>query len=417
MTHLLVIEDDLFYCRQMVRALKHQFPDLKIHTAATVREAERLRAEHTFDLVIADLMLPDSEGEHVAPLVASGERVIVVTSSGDRAFKEEIFRLDIVEYIIKSEEPRFEYLIKLIGRLMNNGDKTVLVAEDSAPVRNLFDRLLKVQNLNVLTAADGQEALEIMERERVDLVLSDYNMPRVDGLGLLKEIRRKHSMLDLPFIAISSETGGETVATFLKLGANDYLKKPFSKEELLCRINNTLDTLEMLSQIRKHAITDALTGLYNRHYFYETAHRMLAAASRNGERHLSIAIIDIDRFKQINDRYGHLFGDRVLRTISKIFQKGLRQSDILVRFGGEEFLVLMPDTNGKRAFVAIEKLRGIVENMGVPLNRSETVHVTISAGVAEFEHGMTLDALIKAADDALYRAKESGRNRVEMYRA
>lgn len=415
MNTVLLIEDDLFYRRQMVRALKGRFPDMAISTAETAEEAERMRAERSFDLIVADLTLPDSDGGHVEALVEAGERVIVVTSHGDDAFKKEMSRLDIVDYIIKSKESRFEYLLKLIGRLMSNRDKTVLVAEDAVTVRNLFRRLLGVQNLNVLTAADGKEALEILEREDVDLVLSDYNMPDVDGLELLREIRKSRSMLDLPFIAISSDKEGETVATFLKLGANDYLKKPFGKEELLCRINNTLDTLDMLSKIRRHAVTDALTGLYNRHYFYEIAPEMLAHAANTEREPLSVAIIDIDRFKRINDRYGHLFGDRVLRTIAKLLARGLRQSDILVRFGGEEFLVMMPNTDEKRAFVAMEKLRSLVENMAIPLNRGEQVHVTISAGISEAGSEATLDGVIKTADDALYRAKASGRNRVEMY--
>jgi len=413
---VLLIEDDHFYCKQMVRALKNRFPALSIETAETAKKAkERIASKH-YDLVIADLMLPDSDGGHVKELVETGQRVIVVTSHTDTAYKEKIFQLDIVDYIIKAKETRFEYLLKLIGRLMNNVDKTILVAEDAAAVRNLFRKFLSVQNLNVLTAADGREALEILDREKVDLVLSDYNMPNVDGLELLKEVRKKRSMLDLPFIAISAETEGDTVATFLKYGANDYLKKPFGKEELLCRINNTLDTLDMLSQIRKNATTDALTDLYNRHYFYEMAPKMLSGASALHEP-LSIAIIDIDRFKRINDRHGHLFGDRVLRTIAKILKKSVRKSDILVRFGGEEFLIMMPNTTEKRAFVIMEKLRDIVANMVFPLNRSDQVRVTISSGIAEFENDMTLDRLIKAADVALYRAKESGRNRVEMYTA
>ncbi|WP_456449764.1 diguanylate cyclase [Hydrogenimonas sp.] len=415
MKNVLVIEDDPFYCKQMVRALNRNFPDLTVHTAESAEEARKRRVSESFDLVVTDLILPDSDGEHVESLVRSGERVIVVTGHEDDAFRKRMADFDIVEYIIKSKERRFDYLLKLIGRLMNNVERKVLVVEEAMVLQGLFRRLLEAQNLNVLTASDGNEALEVLEKERVDLVLSDYTMPDADGLELLKEIRKTRSMLDLPYIAISSATDGETVATFLKFGANDYLKKPFGKEELLCRINNTLDTLDLVSRIRKNAITDALTGLYNRHYFYEVAPAMLAIASREEDQPLSAAIVDIDHFKRINDRYGHLFGDTVLKTVAKIFRSNLRRSDVPVRFGGEEFLVMMPNTSLKRAFVAIEKLRRIVEERELPLDRSGRVHVTFSAGIAEFERGMTLEKLIKQADEALYRAKESGRNRVEMY--
>lgn len=415
MNRILLIEDDRFYCRQMVKALKRDFPDLEIETAVTAKEAEGKCSGHSFDLVISDLMLPDSEGEHVRRFVEAGERVIVMTGHGDNEYRKEIFRLGIVDYILKSEENRFEDLLKLVGRLRHNRDKSVLVADDAMTVRNLFRKFLTIQNLRVLTASDGKEALEILEREHVSLVLSDYNMPNVDGLELLREIRRSRSMLDLPFIAISSDGDGETVATFLKLGANDYLKKPFGKEELLCRINNTLDTLDMLSQIKRHAVTDALTGLYNRHYLYMMAPKLMATVKRHPDQPLSLAILDIDHFKEVNDIHGHLAGDEVLRTIAGKLRRSVRESDVLVRFGGEEFLVMMPNTDLKRAFIVAEKLRALVESVKIPFGREDSLHVTVSSGVAQLEPGMEFERLIKKADEALYRAKKSGRNRVEMY--
>jgi len=414
MKKILIVEDDIFYRKQMVRAISEAFSDILIKTASTMKELFHLLEEEAFDLIIADLVLPDSEGEYVEKLAKEGEAVIVITGYGDLDFKEKIYQLDIVDYIIKADNDRFEYLLKLLQRLEKNVGRTVLVAEDLRGTEHRLKSLLKRQNLNVIEAADGNEALKLIEEVDVDLIVSDYTMPSMDGLELLKMLRQKYSMFDLPFIAISSNDENDTVAKFLKLGANDYLKKPFGKEELLCRINNNLDMLDMLDKIRRHAISDALTGLYNRHYLYETAPKILATAKRYPNQPLSLAIFDIDHFKSFNDRYGHLVGDKILKSIASILKRSVRMSDIVVRFGGEEFLVLMPNTGVKQAYIVAEKLRSIIEKTPIEAKRQQELYITISGGVVEFQPDMSLDELIKCADKALYLAKSNGRNRVQL---
>ncbi len=414
MKRLLIIEDDPFYRKQMVRTLQERLQGWIIETASRFSQARTKLVARDFDLIVSDLILPDSDGEHIRDLVEQGEKVIVLTGHADTRFKERIGSLDIVDYLLKSESERFEYLSWLIERLEKNRDKKVLVVEDAESMRKMYRRLLRNQNLTVLEASDGVEALERLQTDGADLIVSDYNMPRMDGLDLLRKVRRNHSMIDLPFIAVSSDEGDDTVARFLKHGANDFLKKPFGKEELLCRINNTLDTLDMMRKIRENALRDPLTGLYNRRYLYEISDKLIASAQRY-ETPLSVVMFDVDHFKQVNDRYGHLMGDTVLGTVAKLMVASLRRSDVAIRFGGEEFLVLMPGTDGKRAFVAAEKLRRAVASFHIPLGDEGRLTVHLSAGVAQYEKGLDLDALIRRADEALYRAKANGRNRVEMY--
>ena len=416
MKRILLIENNTFYARQMFRAIRQNFDRIELLHARNAEEALRYAREgrEAFDVVIADLTLPDSDGEHIERFVEEGSRVIVMTSQTGKAFKERISELNVVDYVHRSESKRFEYLLRLLRRLANNADKRVLVVEDSPVVRKLFVRMLEMQNLEVLVAENGEEALALMKAREVHLIISDYNMPRMDGLALLKAVREKHSMLDLPFIAVSSEDEIDTVASFLRQGANDYLKKPFSKEELLCRINNTLDAMDMIRKVRESAVKDALTGLPNRHYLYKIAPKLLAMAERYEDHPLSLAVIDIDHFKKINDTYGHLVGDTALKAVAETLASLVRESDVALRFGGEEFLVVMPGTDLRRAFIVAEKLRSAVERLEIPLKGKVPLRLTISLGVAQYCTGMDLDKLIQAADDALYRAKEGGRNRVEM---
>ena len=183
---------------------------------------------------------------------------------------------------------------------------------------------------------------------------------------------------------------------------------------MLCRINNMLDTLDMVRELKHSAVTDALTGLPNRRYLYEIAPRLMKIAGRYEDQPLSILMLDIDYFKRFNDKYGHQTGDLVLKKVAQIIRLTLRKSDIPIRFGGEEFLVMMPHTDLKRAFVVAEKLRRKVAETEVVTPEGERLHVTVSGGVAQYHKNMSLDELIKKADEALYKAKAAGRNRIEI---
>ena len=412
--NVLIIEDDPFFSKQLLRVLGRRFPSIRFDLAKTAQEGRQMVRQGDYDLIISDLFLPDSEGDHIVELVKAGEKVLVMSAASDHIIKNEMLHLNIVDFILKGIDRDFDYLVRTIKRLESNTNKRILVVEDSETILKFYRKMLESQFLKVITAKNGEEGLQRLEKESIDLVVSDYNMPTMNGLQFLASIRKKYSMLEMPFIAVSSDEENDTVAIFLKMGANDYLKKPFTKEELLCRINNMLDTADMIRELKRSAVTDALTGLSNRHYLYEVAPRLISMARRYPDQPLSVAMFDIDHFKRFNDTYGHQTGDLVLQSVARTLKANLRESDILIRFGGEEFLVMMPNTDLKHAFIAAEKLRRKVQESEVVTQEGEKLHVTVSGGVAQYREDMDLNALIKAADDALYRAKAAGRNRIEL---
>ena len=414
MKSILIIEDSQFYQTVLLSSLKKHFSHIEFDTVKTYAEIKEVLGDgKEYDLVIADVGLPDSTGEHISDLTKADYRVIVLTGQDDEEIREKMFEQNIVDFINKIEIKNFGYLIRIIKRLEQNRDKNLLIVDDSKLIRNFYRRVLKVQNFNIFEASDGKEALDILKREKISLVLSDYNMPNMDGLEFLKEVRKDYERNELPFIGISSDKDSSTVSRFLKFGANDYLRKPFGKEELLCRINNALDMLDMFLHIKESAITDALTGLHNRHYLYEISESILAGANRT-EKPLCLVVFDIDHFKRVNDTYGHAAGDKVLQSFANLLKNRVRKSDIVVRYGGEEFIVILPNTDKEMSGAVIETIRNLVKNMDIDIGGKKSLKITISAGIAQFNGKEKLDDLINRADEYLYLAKSSGRDRVEV---
>lgn len=412
MQQVLVIEDSKFFLRTLLNALRNQFPQLRFVGAEDWAQAQAALAQEHFDLIISDLTLRDSDGHHVELLVEKGERVIVLTAHADADNRHRFNQLNIIDYILKDYS--FEYLFSLIHRLVNNVGKRVLLVDDSKTMRLNMRRMLNLMNLTVDEVENGQQALDRLEEQKYDLLLLDYEMPELDGIQTLQQLRRHHSKLRLPVIAISAMEQQETVVLFLKAGANDFINKPFSREEFLVRVNNQLDMLDAAQRIERLAITDPLTGLYNRNFLYEMLPLMIAEAHRY-EKPLSLIILDVDHFKQFNDTWGHDVGDLVLKHVAKLLQNNIRSADIPCRYGGEEFVIVLPDTHLENAVRAAEKIRNVVEDTPLVLeDQPEPLRVTLSLGVAELKKEDTLDTLIRRADQALYAAKRGGRNRTEV---
>ncbi|HKQ53321.1 MAG TPA: diguanylate cyclase [Pyrinomonadaceae bacterium] len=294
----------------------------------------------------------------------------------------------------------------------------ILVADDEAINRQLIQRRLEREGYRVLTARDGGEAVRLAREELPDLVILDVMMPGMDGLDACRALKEDERTRDIPIIFLSARDETEMKVSGLGLGADDYISKPFEAAELVARVHVRIRLKRERDQLRtsaeeaaERAMTDALTGLLNRHALTHTLARESAEARRY-TRPLSCLMVDLDDFKTINDTYGHATGDRVLRQIAAVLREAVRGTDTVFRYGGEEFLVLLPETDLAGAGALGEKIRAAVE--GRLFGQSaRAFDLTLSIGVASLSGDESGNDMIARADTALYRAKKRGRNRVE----
>ena len=409
MKKILVVDDDKVFGKLLKSAMQSRCK-ADVYVAYSAKEALSLLKDNEFDMFLIDLVLPDSEGKLVEILVEAQKDVIVITADEELTIAEKFSKLNIIDYIIKVDG-NIENIVNAISTIEKNKKRDILIVDDSLVIRNNLKKELLKHKFNLFEAKDGQEALNFLKNKSVDLIITDYEMPNLDGLGLLKEIRKEKDKNILPIIALSSINNSAVVSRLLKNGANDYLTKPYSKDELMCRVNNAITNKELYEEIKQIATIDPLTKVYNRNYFYEASEQIFANAKRYNE-DLSVAILDIDHFKKINDTYGHDVGDIVLKSVAKKMKKRLRGSDLLVRYGGEEFIILLPNTSLKKSFIAMEGLRETISKNKVEID-GEKIVVTVSIGISDIKDTNSLDEAIKRADLKLYKAKNNGRDRVE----
>ena len=301
----------------------------------------------------------------------------------------------------------------------------ILVADDEPVNLALIRRRLEWEDYRVETAEDGGQAVEAARRTLPDLVIMDVMMPVLDGLQACRLLKEDPATRDIPVIFLSALDDTDTKVRGLGLGANDYVSKPFRVEELLARVSVAIrlklerDRLrQRAEELRRSAeaasemsMTDALTGLLNRYGLHRALQRELAEARRYS-RALSCLLIDIDFFKAVNDTYGHAAGDAALQQAGRVITESVRGSDVVCRYGGEEFLVLAPETGVEGARALAEKIR---QAFAARLfgDEGRVFPLTLSVGVAQLGDAESGNDMIARADDALYHAKQTGRDRVE----
>lgn len=298
-----------------------------------------------------------------------------------------------------------------VDNIMMANHLQILLVDDDPAIQRLLRKWLETAGYFVVTANDGREAQQLIQDNCPQLLITDWEMPVVDGLNLCRWLRQQDTQNYVYTIFLTCRTASEDMITALESGADDFIKKPVDKGELLARVRSAARVLELESRLSILARTDPLTGLITRRTFVEVVEREWARA----DRHLfpiSCVMLDIDYFKRINDSYGHRAGDHALRGIARILQQSCRGSDVVGRYGGEEFCVLLPETTEDQALRWADRVRQtIVATPGLVPNAD--LALTASFGVAQrMADSHTAEELVDFADQALLVAKRSGRNRV-----
>jgi len=293
----------------------------------------------------------------------------------------------------------------------------ILLVDDTPTVRFKYEVLLKDAGFEVDSANGARQALSMLSPEHdFDLVITDLKMPEMDGFSLLKEIRDTSRLAMLPVLMLTGSDDKRDLLDNLDAGVSDYLLKSCGEPELLARVRNLVRMKKLQDELTRASETDPLTQLANRRFGVELLAEEIERARRY-DRDLSVVIVDIDHFKKVNDTLGHLSGDEVLTSVAAMLYSASRKSDCVIRWGGEEFLFVFPETDSHKAASIVERLRSHLEShpVMVSANGGTTVPVTVSGGVAQFSPNDTLEILVDRADQALYQAKASGRNRLRTW--
>jgi diguanylate cyclase (GGDEF)-like protein len=410
--NILVVEDSKAFARAVKIKIEKEsgYRCIVTHTFA---EAKAVLDEgcHDFFIAVLDLVLPDAQNGEIVDQVTNLKIPVVVLTGGlNDDIRERILSKNVADYILKEGPHSLDYLIGVIRRVDKNQNTNVLVVDDSAVSRKMICRLMKIQHFNVFEAQNGKEALDLLaQHPDIKLVVTDYSMPKMDGFELTSEIRKKYPVDTLAVIGISAHGNSLLSARFLKKGANDFIVKPFGDEEFFCRVNQAIEMLDHIESLKKAASSDYLTGLYNRRYFFDIGETLFKNAKRDNM-DITVAMVDIDNFKRINDQYGHQCGDMLLQHISAIIRNHFRSSDVVCRFGGEEFCVLSTNMEETCCQDHFERLRSAVENESITYG-GENIFATVSVGVMPTLSD-SLEGMIQTADQRLYHAKVKGRNRV-----
>jgi two-component system cell cycle response regulator len=440
---VLVVDDIAANLRLLEAKLLNEYYEVNVATSG--EQALSVIEEWTPDVVLLDVMMPGLDGYEVCRRLKSQAAtahipVVMVTALTEQAERVRGLEAGADDFLSKPLDDatlfaRLRALLR-VKQVMDAwrvraetardlgfepdptppasmaGARALVVSADPAEAAEIA-AVLRLDGLEAEVVADAAAAWTALEARPPDLVLLSLSLDGGDALRLASRLRAEAPTRDVPLMLVGDPGQKELVLRGFDLGANDHVLRPVDANELRARARNQIRRKRYQERLRTEldrslemAVTDALTGLRNRRY----VRRHLEGILRQGA--AAVLMLDVDRFKAVNDTHGHAAGDAVLREIAERVRAHIRASDVVARYGGEEFLVVMAATGEEEAQVVGERLRAAIDSAPI-LAEGRLLQVTASVGVAAGEVGSPVDALLAAADDALYRAKKLGRNRVE----
>ena len=449
---VLVVDDIAANVRLLEAKLAAEY--FEVMTASSGKEALALIEKQTPDIVLLDVMMPELDGFEVCKRIRANARtrflpVVMVTALSDQADRVRGLEAGADDFLTKPVNDlalfaRVRSLVRLKMimdewrmREQTSGafdvlssaeepaeeDHTgarVLLVETFAPAAQRITGILTADKDTVDVAASSAEAMQKSAKGNYDLVITGLQIGQEDGLRLCSNLRSADETRQVPILLIVDEFEMPRLVKGLDIGVSDYLMKPIDANELLARVRIQVRRRRYQDRLRSNyerslsmALTDVLTGVYNRRYALRHMEGLMKRVADSGKS-LSVLVCDLDRFKSVNDTYGHAAGDEVLKQFAQRATQSMRNIDMVARFGGEEFVILLPDTEGDNALKAAERLCNKIAStpMDVADAPGGKLTVTVSIGLASTTMAMPGEELIKLADAALYRAKQGGRNQV-----
>jgi len=409
---VLLVDDSKTLISGLISVLKKN-ESLDIYTAHSKKECAQilLQEKGKFDIAILDLGLPDAPKGEVVSFIEKFNIPSIILTASEINKANPLYQKDfIIDYVIKNGSYALDYTAYVVNRFIENSKINVLIVDDSKTFSNKIQDLCKKYNINTIICSSGKDAMNLLaKKHNIKLILVDYNMPQMNGVEFTAKVRQKFNKDQISIIALSSTQDKEVVAKFLKYGANDFIYKDFSNEEFYARVNSNLDIIKMFETSRDRAEKDYLTGMYNRRFLFENGLKLYNNAL-DIKSNLTCGIIDIDKFKNINDTYGHDVGDIAIKHIPSILQQHLGEDNLLCRMGGEEFCIITKHLGEEEILDVYEKIRVSFEESILLVNDLK-LKFTVSIGLtSSFEN--SFDDMLKKADTALYEAKETGRNKI-----
>ena len=425
MKKVLVVEDSKFFRN----ILKNELEDLNLKTtlASSIKEAEYYLNKEHYDFITMDVNLPDGDGLDFCKKLKQSSKfyksqIIIISSEDSDYLKKASFDAGAFSFFHKDYiEGNLKKFLKTtisMAQIITGSANPVVIVEDSEFQSRYITSLFDLANISVISFKETISASDFFSNENaIDLIIVDYYLQDNTCESLIQLIRKNKFYDKVPIIVTTVMDEKEKKYDLFLLGVNDFVEKPFDPSEFFLRIRSHLrikSLMDMLDAKNKllsiKAITDELTGLFNRRFFWETLTSEDNRAKRANQAY-SILLFDIDNFKDINDTYGHINGDKVLVTLSDTLKKHIRKFDTLARFGGEEFIMLLPDTPKNKAEVVAAKVLEVTRNIKYDFTDKM---VTVSIGIADSSECKTFEEVIQKADERLYKAKQNGKNRYEI---